>query len=149
MIPKVGLHDAIKTLFGGGGNGPYTGMYIHLIKAPITVTPAVVVGDLTEADYAGYASQIALPVGTTFDDAQGNIIQLFAGKVFTPTAGTTPNVIYGWYGIAQADAAPAPAIILQLVMFEVPVNLADALDTLPIWPWCSLGQPIEPIDLTP
>jgi hypothetical protein len=73
------------------------GYKIHLFKNNLTPTDASVIGDFTEADFTGYASQNLTTFATAFLNG-ANQGETDAGLyTFTQSGSTTTNNIYGYY----------------------------------------------------
>jgi len=93
---------------------------LHLAKEPFTPGPALVIGDLTEADFDGYAP-LAVDSATAqvfLDPATGDtIIQLDepAGGWFWETSGVTnlPQTLHGAYLTNSANNAVYGAELIE------------------------------------
>jgi len=88
----------------GADTSTFTGMLVGLISEPFTPTPQLELGDITEADFGGYA-RIALSGGVlnvSTDPLTGdNILTIVppAGGWYWETTSTAnlPQTIYGWF----------------------------------------------------
>lgn len=70
---------------------------IGLIKAPFTPSPNLAIGDITEANYTGYARQgIGTPT-VTFTGSDGLEYVEGTTRQFMPSDTITPNTIYGMF----------------------------------------------------
>lgn len=78
---------------------------IRLFQNNLTVSPLTVLGDLTEADFSGYAAE-AIAGGDWQTPAKimpdGSARQILGTVVtFDQTASTISNTVYGWYWVAS------------------------------------------------
>lgn len=100
---------------------------IGLFKGSPNITVDTVIGDLTEADYDGYAQQALGTLGVQYQDANGAEQRDAALKTFIPTGATTPNVITGWF---LTDTSGA--FFLGGEYLDQPKVMASVADHLPI-----------------
>lgn len=80
---------------------------VFLFKDTFAPTAATVYTDFVSlCDFDGYApvSIHTSPYGTPADDGSGNAAALHSDIVFTKSAGSTPNTVYG-YGIKDNSGA--------------------------------------------
>lgn len=92
-IPNIGEINLTKDLIYAWG---VSGVRIHLYKNNITPDEDTVVGDLTEADYSGYAYQDITSWTTPATDASGRAFTVSSTATF-PLNGSGSQDIYGWY----------------------------------------------------
>lgn len=113
LLTQQAQIDALADFIAGG----LTGAEIHLFQNNIVFNPnTVVIGDLVEATYVGYAA-IALVFGVPSVSDDGNVESICTAQVWRPTNSVTPNSIYGFFiddgaGVLLAggtfDIAPLP-----------------------------------------
>lgn len=107
---------------------------LGLFKSNTTITRATVMGDLTEADFGGYA-RIALNdfAGATL---AGNVASAVStAEVFAYTSGTANATVYGYF---VYDSAAAKLVIAE--KFTVAKSMSVAGDTITITPTDTLRQ---------
>lgn len=102
---------------------------MHLMQNNPAITAATVVGDLTEADYGGYAAKAATAAAAVFTDPlTGNLIIRIpdpaGGWAFASTGTPPANVPQTIYGAYVTDAAGA--ILLGAVKFADPITITAA-----------------------
>jgi hypothetical protein len=122
----VALLNVVKTAIIAAGSLGATKM--KLFQNNVVVTPATLIGDLTEATFAGYvAKTLTWAVGPYLNPAGQAEIQ--NGSVnWTPTDSVTPNAIYGYW---VEDAA---GNLLWAENFTTPRSMASTLDTITLLP---------------
>jgi hypothetical protein len=101
---------------------------LHLYKAPTTpIGPDVLLGDLVECDYDGYASLSPCAMSVAFLAPSGDAVTLSATDTFPCTGNTTPNLVYGAYltnvGVTE---------LIAVFPFLVPVGVGNAGDAVPV-----------------
>lgn len=101
---------------------------VHLFINNVTVTPNLILGDLTEATFTGYALQnIAAPAAPVNDPTYGGFSTFLPSNVFTCTAAPgTPQTVYGWYLLDAAGALIAAGNL------PTPIVINDAGDAVPV-----------------
>jgi hypothetical protein len=87
---------------------PYNAGVIHLLKAPVTLGPNLLLADCTaqEADFTGYAA-VVLPAHNPIpfpDGARGGVSFNLPTSNFTVGATPTGNDIYGMYAVTASGA---------------------------------------------
>lgn len=114
MTPTTVIQSAVGTLLGADTTTlaeatPF--VEVHLIKSPFTPAPTLVIGDLTLADFDGYAPLHAASAATQvfIDPATGDqIVQVRepAGGWHWATTGITnlPQTIHG-FALTKADGS--------------------------------------------
>jgi len=71
---------------------------LRLFKVNVVIDPSTVLGDLTEADFSGYAAILALAWDLAAKDVDGSwFTKLTAAGLFTHNGGAVVNTIYGMY----------------------------------------------------
>lgn len=95
----------------------------------------VVVGDLEEADFDGYALSAAVVWGAPFHDVNGNVMSTAQKLQFLCTGSTTPNSVTG-AALVKADKSEVYAVDLFLDENGDPAPVTmddngDALDYVP------------------
>lgn len=91
------LTDAIVNLLGGGAADPTT---LKLFQNNVTVSPATLLADLTEADFTGYAgisiTEASWAAAVLQPDGTARAINTTV-RIFNATGTAIPNTVYGWY----------------------------------------------------
>lgn len=101
---------------------------IHLYQAPVTPIDAeVVLSDLVEADYDGYAAFDPATWSTPFLAPDLTAVILSGSHVFEATGATTPNMIYGAYLTTAAAAA-----LIAVFPFDAPQPMGADGDVIPL-----------------
>lgn len=123
------------------GLGSGATIRLRLAKNPFTPSPQLVIGDLTEADFGGYASKLGTAGGAfaTIDPKTG-LPQIFwrgpsvtSDLRFSTTSTTNlPQTIFGWY-LQRTDGG---LILLAADVFPVPIELTLSGQTVVV-PWPS------------
>lgn len=109
---------ARQTASGGKLNGAKVG----LIAAPFTVGPGLLLADLTEATFTGYAQVTVAAWSAPAIGPDGTPSVDGGDVVFTPSDAVTPNLIYGWFLVDSGGSN-----LLYAYQDDVPVPLDDAL----------------------
>lgn len=109
---------------------------VHLFKNDMTPTPTTVIGDLTEADYTGYAAQPVGAWGGAFVNAEGKAQVTAPSLQFQPSGSTVTNVCYGYYYRSAGGGTP----LLGAVRFDEPVAMGSVLDAALVQPTWLLGN---------
>ena len=126
IVPNSGERWALKAYadkFTSGGK-------IRLFKNNATLTATMVVGDLTEADFAGYAEINAAWAGDPVTDSNGKAVIFHAPCQWTKS-GATGNTIYGWYLIDDASYGD-----LQFVYkWDATKDMSDDGDQITFFPF--------------
>jgi len=131
------LQKLLAAELAGAG---YDSMKVGLFTNDVTISPDMVMGDLTPATFGGYAPAVVAPAGDNFDNSAGDGIQLFATIVFQPNSSATPNDIWGWFLYHDGT----PDILYAVEKYEASVALAGPLDALPVTPRLMIGGPSSP-----
>lgn len=107
--------DAILTVFVAA-SGEINGAILHLFDNDFTPTPDSVIGDFTEATFAGYVASSAIAWSEPFRTEDGRAKSVGDTKVFE--LDTLPGaIIYGWYATVGGALRAAKR-------FDTPVSLA-------------------------
>lgn len=112
---------ALQDIYKTGGSEALT---IHLYQNDFTPSPGMVIGDLTEADFDGYASFAMNPIIGPYLNPAGQPEIQNASHNWTPTGSTTPNTIYGYYTTQTGGG------LRSAERFNDPRPMADVLDSL-------------------
>jgi len=115
--------------WSGSSTGAYTGVLhglkVALIKAPFSATPDLVIGDVTLADYTGYAAQ-TVAFGPAYDDPTGQpTMAAVPALIFQPTDAMSPNTIYGHCLVNTGGTT-----LYGAEVFNAPFNLPDQFSQL-------------------
>lgn len=103
LIPVQAFALAVLAQLVEADTGSLLGCLVHLFSSNTTPTPATIVGDVTEADYSGYAAKaVTFLAPSISDDGQPELVGTVAE--FRPTGTTVTNVIYGGW-IVNATSA--------------------------------------------
>lgn len=127
QVPAIidSLAAIIDTLIGVTGAFPVCNLFMN----NYTPTPTTQLSDLTVATYTGYAPVTLTAWQSPSWQSQGVAITYANQCVFTPTASTVTNTIYGYYLTTDSGA-----ILLGAERFAVPVNLTDTTTSLTVVP---------------
>jgi hypothetical protein len=96
VIPNSSWKDILTELIAAGNL--WDGAKVHLFKNNVTPSPGMLIGDLTEADFDGYAASSAIVWGTPGFLPDGTAAVVGTQKTFT--VGASPvvlNTVYGYY----------------------------------------------------
>lgn len=106
--------------------------YVVLFQNDIEVTPNTVYGDLTLADFGGYAPQLITWGAVRKDECRSEMLAV--PMVFTATGTPLPQTIYG-YAIIDSISGPLPGTtVLRAHRFECPKTLKHAGDSVVVQP---------------
>lgn len=128
VIPQTEWEAMLNALVAA--TAPWNGGKIHLFKNNFTPSPTMAIGDLTEADFTGYAASSAVTWAAAAYLPDGTAVVVGDSKTFQ--VGATPtilNTVYGWY---LTDAAGTTLIFAR--RFDTPVVLSAAHQILTILP---------------
>lgn len=96
---------------------PGPGSNIGLFSNDYTPVPTTVLGDLTPADFSGYAEVSALESFTTSPNTDGSASSNPAVIAsFAQTAVTISQIVYGWYMTTGAG------VLVAAGQFDTPIN---------------------------
>ena len=129
VVPSPQLLLGLTQLMAA--SGPFHLLDLGLYQNNATLSRATVIGDLTPADFHGYAAVTAVTFSSPFLDADGTALALGADHAFVATSGGTlnPQTIYGYYvgpaGLADFAAAyafdtPVPIVVVGNAVVVVP-----------------------------
>jgi len=101
VIPSPVLLEALALLLATGG--PFDAVTLMCFQNDVTLSPATVIGDLTVADFHGYANEVGVAFSSPFYDTDGSALVVGASHAFIATSGgpLNPQTIYG-YAIGPA-----------------------------------------------
>jgi hypothetical protein len=124
MNPVVQMYVYLMTLLEAAVavDGPLDGAKIHLFSGNTALTPGLVVGDLTEATFHGYAA-LSVTWGTPFFDPLTGLPTVTGGlSTFRSTSPFSGGqTINGWYITNTAGDT-----LLLARKFDLPVGVAAA-----------------------
>jgi hypothetical protein len=138
MYPTLALREIAEGLSIAMSAGVIT---VRLIAAPVVLTPSMVVGDFTEADFSGYAAETVTVVGPAWDDNEGNAVLSLTAAHFQGTTGAVVNTIYGYWITAQLKPTGA-VMLLEAQLFDTPIPIAGSGDAIDFVPFAKIGQPL-------
>lgn len=128
-MPGVLTKSAISSILNWlkdavGGEGLLDGAKVALFKDSFEEDSELVLDDLVECDFAGYARSAALTWLTPYIDQSTGFLRLEANSVhFACTADPDPEqLIYG-IGIID-DTAPDP-VLVKIEKIDPPLNVVD------------------------
>lgn len=130
VFPDTGKKLALDILLAAGRNPK-----LKLFKNNVAVTDATVLGDLTEANFSGYAAKDLSAIAAASINGSDQGERHSNANNFVHSGGGTANTIYGWY-IVIDDLAATPALILcenfptPLVVAAVPNHVEFDLSIL-------------------
>jgi len=113
--------NAILTELIASGNA-WDGSKVHLFKTNVNPSPNMVIADLVEADFTGYAASSAIVWGTPGYLPDGTAAVVGGGKTFT--VGSTPSILNTIYGYYVTDSAGT--VLLFARKFDAAVVLSAA-----------------------
>lgn len=102
---------------------------LQLIQNAFTPGPDLVPGDLTEADFDGYAAEAALAYDSAYVASDGTYRIAPPSVNFQSTGNTTPNVLYGW-----AVLNTGGTVVEYSGLFDDPISIANADDGVTVLP---------------
>lgn len=111
-------------------------MTVRLARAAFTVADDMVIGEVTEATYPGYAPQTIVYTGLSAGSPGGRAIATFTPIVFLCSGTTPPNLIYGWW---LQDGASR--ILIAERFTGSPRPMAGVSDSITIEPTLRLWAP--------
>jgi len=125
-VPDVGERALLDQLLDAAG------YEVHLYQNDYTPVDATVIGDLDEADYSGYAEQIATGWTAAVTTPLGRAISFADEMNFAHDGGGTDNTIYGYYVLAPTGS------LAWVERFLGPITMADASDAFDLIPVLTL-----------
>lgn len=115
---RASLLTVLEAIRGAGGLAD--GQHIHLFMNDFTPNINTVLGDLTEANFTGYAAANSANYGAAAINAAGQPVMHTGALNFTAADPLTVTaVVYGWYATnidndtllyAERFAAPVPVV---------------------------------------
>lgn len=128
IIPETQRLIVLTRLEAAGG--PWEAMELRLYQLPTTVPPDdVLLADLTEADFTGYAAEAPVILLGPAIAPDGSAYFVASTVLFTRTAGAVSNTIYGAYLVNTAGTA-----LVAVFPFVTPVGMVNTGDAIPIAP---------------
>jgi hypothetical protein len=141
ILPKKAARDALAQLVAA--DGLFNGCLCRLYVNNINVTDATVIGDLTEATFAGYAASAALTWGTPYND--GDHASVESNRVqFTTTGEPDGQTARGAY-LTTAGGSPA---LLAILPFDGPQSVVEAGDAVIVIPELSIPFSVDHGNIT-
>lgn len=128
VVPNAQLLAVLTALVDTGG--PFDASILKLFQNDVVIDKNVLLTDLDEADFDGYADVNAVAFGTPYFDADGNAIVTAPSHEFVCTGPTEPNVIYGFY--LTDDPATK---LLAAYRFEESIGIGTAGQGLTVIPF--------------
>jgi len=133
QIPNVGLLHVIADTITDISAADYTGLFGDCTLGLFTSWPGfsagLVIGDLTPADYTGYATQ-SVVWGAPYTNAQNKPAVTGGELVYRPTDGVTPNQIIGAYLISDGGELAAVGTFADSIPLESALDQAVILPTV-------------------
>jgi hypothetical protein len=126
-VPTDKCHErALAFLVGKSGYTVRT-LVMRLFKNDFTPLETSVVGDLTVADFTGYADATLASGDWTLSGTSPNLATA-AVKTFTSSAGSQNQDIYGWYLVTATDNE----LIVAERFSDAPKNIANNGDAISV-----------------
>jgi hypothetical protein len=117
-------------------DGILDGAKLKLFKSDTQISPTMVVGDLTEANFPGYAAATPANWGTPFYRNSQEAVIVHESVQFTPNATvTTEQKAYGYY---LTNAAGSTLIYAE--RFDEEVDMLDATTAVIVQPTVVYGS---------
>ncbi len=116
----------------GKSSAPIGGQVLRLFTAPTTVSQTRVIGDFTEATFAGYAGAALTTTTWATATLNGHVAESTYGANVTFTRSTTgaPQSIYGWY-----ITDPAKVWLFACALFASgPFTVTNSGDSITVVP---------------
>jgi len=129
IYPNVGavtLMGQLRLLIADSGAVPPLVATLHLYQNDIALSPSLVVGDLTEATFSGYAAINVADLLPVYIDPEGGASANIATVQFQHSGGATANICYGFW--LENDAGD----LLLAGNFDAPIPMAVATDAIPL-----------------
>lgn len=134
VIGSTWLASILTQMTAAGG--VLDGVKVHLFKNDIQLTPGVLVSQLIEADYTGYAASAELAWGAPFLTVTGDGKVVADNVQFQPTGTATACDVYG-YWVMPTVATTTP---IQVVKFSSPVPMTGPLSAIIVTPEFTMPQ---------
>lgn len=126
VMPQVEMRAILLALTGVGGE--LAGAKLHAFQNPVTPTPSIVLADLVECDFTGYAASAAITWGVILNNIDGTAYAPGGGIEFAATGSAVGNTVYGVY---LTDGAGTT--LLAVWLLDSPVGIAASGDGF-VWP---------------
>ena len=94
VVPEIGLAIQANIYLTEWNTNS---LRIHLYKNNYSPVQGSVLGDFTEADYSGYASQLISTWTGPSWVAPRQVLEAGSSKTFSNTTGAVGNTVYGYY----------------------------------------------------
>lgn len=128
MEPTWDVILAIMDAAGAMG-GPLNGNLVMLIKEDFDPSRELLLADVVEADFNGYARSTAVVWDPAYIGADEQVHLTAPGKPFLATDGVIPNTIFGW---ALLDSGGT--IITAAFRYDNPIAISRASDGVVVQP---------------
>jgi urate oxidase len=116
--------------------GPLDTATLILIKnAPPSIHPRMVMADIEECDFIGYAASAGLVFGNAYQEGDDTVVLTAPSVLFTCATDATPNTVTGW---ALTNAGKT--ILHFAKSLETPVVMNEAGDGLIVQPRVPYGS---------
>lgn len=137
VIPNTGRRNILNILTDDtvGSEGPYDGAVVRLFKNDIEPHAGMLLADLTEADFSGYAASSEIVWGPAFTNSANEAVVVGDTKQFNHSGGATANTVYGYYVTNTAGT------VLHFAERRNPVEtMSKSGDAVLVVPKFSFGQ---------
>lgn len=125
-VPQLERRAILAALIDTGA--PLDGAKLKAFQNPITPTPAIVLGDLTECNFTGYSASAAVTWGTVLNNPDGTVSAPGGGIEFAASGSAVSNTVYGVYLVDGAGTT-----LLAVWLLPQPIGIAIAGDGF-VWP---------------
>lgn len=115
------------------------GATVRLNQANIDITPALLLADMTEANYDGYAPIALTATATAYLSGAGDYVLQYPHAIFQPTGSLVVNTIYGAW--VQGVMGGVGERLLWAVQFDEPVSMTGITSVCVVEPRVIFGQP--------
>lgn len=131
----VRLKQLLTALVTWAGAAPFTPLHVRLFQNNFTPSPNMVVGDLVECTFTGYAASTVIVWNPVGDDDTGNALVIGDQKLFAATGSAIGNMAFGYY---VTDAAGT--VVYWAERFATPKSFDSAGDQLAVVPTFDLAN---------
>ena len=126
VLPTAAMNANLAALIAAT-TGPLNGAKLRVYVNAVSLTPAIVLADFTEATFTGYAA-VAVTWGTILNATDGTVFVPGGGIEFACTTAGTTQTAYGVYLTNSAGST-----LLAAWSLEVPVGITNPGDGF-VWP---------------
>jgi hypothetical protein len=129
VVPDTEIVKALHTEVAAGGT--WEKVTVHLFVNDVNPGRNSALADFTEASFPGYAGSASITWGLPNVPAGGTARVAGDKKEFQATDATTPQIVYGWYGVGVG----ADSVNVKMAeRFDAPANVNGPLDIVIITP---------------